>query len=135
MPITVLRLSDNSKFVINEAGPGTFVNSIKSNVRKNFYPKFPNGNLDYLYLLFFMRVIRHTIQYVCDWWQFEFIFKLKIIIEILKILFIKAFIMPIWADLSSVSVGISSVFESRCGTKIAVLVPVARIDPHNNFIE
>ena len=43
MPITVLRLSENSKYVINEAGPTTFVNSIKSNVRKNFFPKFPNG--------------------------------------------------------------------------------------------
>ena len=50
MPITVLRLSDNSRFVIDEASPGTFVNSIKSNVRKNFYPKFPNGNLAYLFL-------------------------------------------------------------------------------------
>ncbi len=44
MPITVKRLSDGSVHVIPDAGPTTFVKSIKSNLRKHHAPHFPNGN-------------------------------------------------------------------------------------------
>ena len=43
MPITVKRLSDSTTYLIADAGPKTLVLSIKSNLRKNYLPKFPNG--------------------------------------------------------------------------------------------
>lgn len=43
MPITVQRLSDGSSYYIEDMGPGTFVNSVKSRIRKEFAPQFKNG--------------------------------------------------------------------------------------------
>lgn len=43
MPITVTRLSDGSSFRIEDIGPGSFVNSVKSRVRKEFAPQYKNG--------------------------------------------------------------------------------------------
>lgn len=43
MPITVQRLSDGSTYFIEDIDPGTFVNTVKSRIRKEFAPQFKNG--------------------------------------------------------------------------------------------
>ena len=42
MPVTVKRLSDGATHQFN-LGPGDWVRSLKSAIRKEFLPKFPNG--------------------------------------------------------------------------------------------
>ena len=43
MPINVLRSSMNSVYLIDEAGPNTKIGAIHKKIKKNAYPKFPNG--------------------------------------------------------------------------------------------
>lgn len=43
MPVVVTRLSDGSSIVVDDIGPGSFVNSLKSKLRKDFAPQFKNG--------------------------------------------------------------------------------------------
>jgi hypothetical protein len=44
MPIVVIRLSDNQSYVLPEDfNEKKFVKSVKSQLRKNFVPKYPNG--------------------------------------------------------------------------------------------
>ena len=43
MPITVERLSDGATMTFNDIGPGSWVRSLKSAIRKDFIPKFKNG--------------------------------------------------------------------------------------------
>lgn len=43
MPVEIRRLSDNSRWLIQDVGPGTFVREVKSKIRANFKPQFENG--------------------------------------------------------------------------------------------
>lgn len=43
MPIFVTRLSDGSSWQFDDVGPGSFVRDLKSKIRKQFKPQFPNG--------------------------------------------------------------------------------------------
>ena len=43
MPIEIHRLSDGSRWLIPDVGPGTFVRDVKSKIRASFKPQFENG--------------------------------------------------------------------------------------------
>ncbi|RNA27223.1 hypothetical protein BpHYR1_021664 [Brachionus plicatilis] len=43
MPITVKRLSDGSTYLLEDIDPGSFVNTVKRRIRKEFAPQFKNG--------------------------------------------------------------------------------------------
>ena len=43
MPVTVVRLSDGAQRTYDEFGPKTWVKSVKSALRKDLLPKYPNG--------------------------------------------------------------------------------------------
>lgn len=43
MPIEIRRLSDGSRWLIDSAGPGSFIREVKSKIKKDFKPAHPNG--------------------------------------------------------------------------------------------